>query len=64
MTIRQIRDMWFKGLNILEMEDLLWHCTPFPFVSEEVVMEHLEEIAGVYAAGEPFDEIMYLFGPE
>lgn len=64
MTTRQIRDMWFKGLSVLEVEDLLWNCTPFPCVGEEVVMDRLEEVAGVYAAGEPFDELMYLFGPE
>lgn len=64
MTIKQISKKWFKGLHPLEVEDLLWHCTQFPFVSEEVVIEQLSAIAGVYKAGEPLDELMYLFGPD
>ena len=62
MTIRDVRKVLFPKLRQEQVEMLLWECTPYPMVDLEDVLLHLEVIAGVHAAGESFEELMFLFG--
>jgi len=64
ITWKDARKALFPKLTLSQVEALLWECTPYPMTDLEDVLLRLEVMAGVHAAGEPFNELMFLFGSD